>query len=87
MKLVPIYSAAGQLEAEIIKGFLEAQELHVVLIQESVGKTLGLSAGHLGQVQVLVPESQEKEARALLADVESGKYEGFDNSDGSQSNN
>jgi len=85
MKLVKIYSAAGQLEAEIIKGFLEAQEIQVVLIQESVGKTLGLSVGYLGQVQVLVPESQEKEARTLMVEVESGEFENTETNEDSQS--
>ena len=75
MKLTKIYSAAGQLEAEMIKGFLEAQDIHVVLNQESVGRTMGLSAGRLGQVQVLVSETQFEEARALLDDLAAGKFE------------
>ena len=78
MKLTKIYSAAGQLEAEMIKGFLEAQDIHVVLNQESVGRTMGLSAGRLGQVQVLVSETQFEEARALLDDLAAGKFEGFE---------
>ena len=81
MKLINIYSAAGQLEAEIIKGFLEAQGLEVVLNQESVGRTMGLSAGHLGRVQVLVDESQVEDAKSLLSDVAKGEFEDLTNSD------
>lgn len=81
MKLISVYASAGQLEAEMIKAFLEAQEIQVVLNQESVGRTIGLSAGRLGQVQVLVPESQVEEARKCLQDMAAGKYENFDSID------
>lgn len=81
MKLISVYSSAGQLEAEMIKGFLEAQGIQVELNQESVGRTIGLSAGRLGQVKVLVPESQVEEARGYLEDMAAGKYERFDSID------
>lgn len=81
MKLISVYSSAGQLEAEMIKAFLEAQDIEVVLNQESVGRTMGFSAGRLGQVNVLVPESQVAEARKYLQDMAAGKYEDFDSID------
>jgi hypothetical protein len=75
MEWAKVYITAGELEAEMIKGFLQAQGITVTLIQESVGRTLGLSAGMLGQVQVLVPEDQFDEARILLLEMESGFFE------------
>ena len=81
MKLIDIYSAAGQLEADMLKGFLEAQGLQVYLSQESVGRTLGLSAGSLGIVSVMVPESQVNEARTLLADIAAGEFDNTENSE------
>ena len=81
MELVSVYTAAGQLEAEMLKGFLTAQGIEVVLNQESVGRTYGLSTGPLGEVEVMVPESQEQEARDLLAAMQAGEYEDFDDSD------
>jgi len=75
MNLVSIYMAAGQLEAEMIKAFLEAQEIPVTLNQESVGRTFGLSAGRLGEVQILVPETQSDEAEKILKALFEGKYE------------
>lgn len=78
MKLIRVYSTAGQLEAEMIKAFLESHGLNVELNQESVGRTLGLSAGRLGQVWVLVPESQVAEAQELLEAMAKGEYENFD---------
>jgi len=74
MKLINIYSAAGKLEAEILKGFLEAQGLMVVLSQESLGRTMGLSVGGLGKVHVLVPDSQVEEAKTFLAAIANGEY-------------
>jgi hypothetical protein len=81
MKLIQVYSTEGQLEAEMIKGFLEAQGLNVTLSQESIGRTLGLSAGRLGQVKVLVPESQVTSAVELLEAMERGDFEDEDFSD------
>ncbi len=75
MKLISIFKAAGQLEAEMIKAFLEAQQVPATLNQESVGRTFGLSAGRLGEVHILVPESRVDEAKQLLQDLFEGKFE------------
>ncbi len=81
MELISVYSAAGLLEANILKGFLEAQGLQVFLSQESVGRTLGLSAGVLGVVDILVPESQVSEANSLIDEIISGDFEDADFTD------
>jgi len=75
MNLIKVYSSAGQLEAEMIKAFLEAQGINVILNQESLGRTMGLSAGPLGEVQILVAESQVAEARELLIAMANGEFE------------
>ena len=75
MELVSVYSAAGLLEADMLKAFLEAQGLQVFLSQESVGRTLGLSAGSLGMVDILVPETQVALAKELIDDIAAGKFE------------
>jgi len=74
MNLINIYTAAGQLEAEMVKAFLESKDIQVILNQESIGRTLGLSAGYLGEVDVLVPESQVIQASEFIALMESGEY-------------
>lgn len=84
MNLIQVYSTEGQLEAEMIKGFLEAQGINVVLSQESIGRTYGLTAGRLGQVKILVPESQAEEAVSILEAMERGEYEDIDLSDSSE---
>jgi hypothetical protein len=75
MKLIKVYTAAGELEGEMVKGFLEAQGIDVTLSQESVARSLGLTAGKLGEVKVLVPDSQVAEAQSFLAAMQAGDYE------------
>ena len=75
MELVKVYTAAGELEAEMVKGFLEAQGIQVMLVQESIGRTLGLAAGKLGEVKILVPDGQVEQAKVLLQEVENGDFE------------
>lgn len=84
MNLIQVYSTEGQLEAEMIKGFLEAQGMNVVLSQESIGRTYGLTAGRLGQVKILVPESQAEEAISILEAMERGEFEDIDLTDTSE---
>ncbi|MEA3328063.1 MAG: DUF2007 domain-containing protein [Chloroflexota bacterium] len=79
MKLIKVYTASGQLEAEMIKTFLESQDLQVILNQESIGRTLGLSAGYLGEVDVLVPESHASKASELIIAMENGEYSDIPN--------
>ena len=81
MELVKVYTAAGELEAEMVKGFLEAQGIQVMLVQESIGRTLGLAAGKLGEVKILVPDGQVEQAKVLLQEVENGDFEDMTFSD------
>ena len=63
------------------KGFLEAQGIQVMLVQESIGRTLGLAAGKLGEVKILVPDGQVEQAKVLLQEVENGDFEDMTFSD------
>ena len=65
-ELVAVATADGQVEAEIIKGLLEANGVDVWLSQESAGSALGLTVGAMGQVEVMVREEQAEQARAVL---------------------
>jgi Putative prokaryotic signal transducing protein len=68
-----VYETNGALEAEILRGLLEANEIRVFLSQEGLGRVYGLTVGALGVVQILVPHSQAQLARSLLQDYASGK--------------
>lgn len=68
--LVEICITSGLLQAEIIKGKLEANDIPVLLQYESLGPVMGITVDGLGQVQVLVPEDKAEIARALLEESE-----------------
>lgn len=65
----------GMLQAEILRGLLEAQEIPTVLSQEGAGRAIGLTIGTLGTVQVLVPSKDQDRARELLNAYYSGGIE------------
>ena len=69
----------GTLNAELIKGLLEAQGVPVILSQEGAGHSVyAMNVGSLGQVQLLVPEDRLEEARQILEDYYAGKFENQD---------
>ncbi len=65
-KLTTVYVAAGQPEAEIIKGRLENEGVPAVLRYESAGLIYGITVDGLGQVEVQVPSALADEARQIL---------------------
>lgn len=73
--LVVVYTAAGRMEANIVKGMLEAAGIPVELSQESAGTVYGLTVGPLGWVDVLVTEQHAQEAQALIEAMGQGELE------------
>ena len=73
MKYEILTEVSGRPEAEFLKSYLEAQGIEVVLFQESVGQTMGLTVDGLGTVQVFVPKDQAAEARQLLEEFNNAK--------------
>lgn len=65
---VCVEQAHGQLDGEILRAKLEANEIPVEMVQESAGITYGLTVGSLGLVSILVPVEYETIARQLLAE-------------------
>jgi hypothetical protein len=69
----------GDMQAEILKGMLEAQEIKVWLSQEGLGHSVyALTVGSMGAVQILVPQHQVQSARALLDDYYAGNLENIE---------
>ncbi len=73
--LTPIYQAVNKFEAETIRLLLESFEIPVELIGESVGKTMGLGGGPLGEVVVYVPADRAKEACDIITRMDKGEFE------------
>ncbi|MEX1071493.1 MAG: DUF2007 domain-containing protein [Anaerolineales bacterium] len=55
-------------EAEIVRGLLEANGIQVFLSKEAVGQVYGLSVGSASEVEVFVPKDQVADAKKLLDD-------------------
>ncbi len=64
---VCIEQAHGQLEGEILRAKLEANNIPVQVFQESAGVTYGLTIGSLGLVKIYVPVEYENEAVDLIS--------------------
>lgn len=62
----------GDLEAELIKGMLEAQEIPVLLSREGAGRAFGITVGPMGEVEILVPKALEEDAKRILSQYKSG---------------
>jgi hypothetical protein len=57
---------AGELQAELIRGILEAQDIEVVLSQEGIGHIYATTVGLFGRVQILVPHADVPRAQQIL---------------------
>ena len=69
----------GDLQAEILKGLLEAQGIKVWLSQEGIGHSVfPVTISPMGRVQILVPHEQLQDARTILNDYYSGSLENMD---------
>lgn len=62
-----IAEVPGRIQAEMLKGFMEAEGVPVQLIQEGIGESVyPFTFGPLGEVQVFVPKEKLEQAEALL---------------------
>ena len=65
-----IYWAENQVEADIICGLMKECDIPCTQMKESLGKSLGLQFGILGQIALAVPESRAAEAEAVILDMD-----------------
>jgi hypothetical protein len=72
---IVVETTSGALQAEILRGLLESRGVRVMLSQEAAAKSIGLSIGPLGDVDILVPQDQEDLARDILVQYHSGTLE------------
>lgn len=70
-----VCKAHGRLMAETIRAFLESQGINAILDQDALGQIYGLTIGDLGEVKIMVPQSQLEEAKSLLDAMEAGEFE------------
>ena len=69
-----VFIASGEMEAQQVRGFLDAAGISCELKGESLRKTHGLTIDGLGMVEILVSKDDEEQARALLASAKRGVF-------------
>jgi len=74
-ELQKVFTAYGQLEADMVRLMLEAVGITVILRRESAGAVYGLTVGPLGEVHLYVPASQFEDAQQLIRSMQSGELE------------
>jgi hypothetical protein len=72
-KLIVVHTTAGPMQAEIIRGLLEAAGIPARLSQESAGSVYGFTVGAMGLVDILVPEEFAAQAQEVLDAYEHGE--------------
>ncbi len=75
---VPVDMVQGQLQAEILKGLLEAQGIMVWLNQEGAAHAYAIEFGSLGTVEILVPSRMLEKARQILEEYKRGDFENME---------
>ena len=66
MKLVEVYRAVGEAEAQITKGLLESNGIHCLLKSNAAPSVHAFIIDGMGEVKVMVWESRAEEARRLI---------------------
>ena len=65
-----VYWAENQVEADLMCGMLKECGIPCTQMKESLGKSLGLQFGLLGEIALAVPESRVAEAEAVILDTD-----------------
>ena len=88
---VEVYLAANDLEAQVIKSFLESNDIPVMTRTEAISIVYGMTVGPLAEVSILVPEPLAPRAVELLeaqaeeaAAAEEAQASGAEEQDGEQ---
>ena len=70
-----VYKTQNRLMSESIAAFLEAQGIKTIVDQDAAGSIYGFTVGKIGEVYILVHESQVEKAHELLKAMEAGEFE------------
>lgn len=75
---VVVDKVQGQLQAEILKGLLEAQGIRVWLNQEGLARAYAVTVSTLGLVEISVPTSEVERAKTVLEAYYRGDFENME---------
>jgi hypothetical protein len=65
-RYISVGVVSGNLEAEMIKSYLQSLDIPCLLSEEAVGRVYGLGVGPLAEVEILVPSRYEQAAREAM---------------------
>ena len=65
-KLVQVYKARGELEAQVIKGLLESHDIPCLFQSNTASSVHAFAIDGLGEVKIMVPEDRAEEAKELI---------------------
>jgi hypothetical protein len=81
-EIVMVQSAAGMIEAEILRGLLESNAVQAWLSHEAAGTAYGITVGPVGKVDIMVLKKDLDLARSVLDDYYAGRLEQDDKHEG-----
>ena len=64
----------NSVQAELLRGLLEANGIPAILSEQSAARAIGLANATMANVQILVREEHAEEARQLLSDFDKGLF-------------
>ncbi len=67
VELVEVFTAQGEMDAQMIRSMLESDGIESMLSGESVRLTHGITVDGLGVVKILVRKEDEARAREVIA--------------------
>ena len=74
-ELVKVETVSGLLEAEILRGLLEAAGVMVELSHEAALSAYSLGVGRMARVDVMVRAEQEDLAREVIQEYRTGAFD------------
>ena len=70
-----VITVQGELQAEVVRGLIEAQGIPVNLSQEGVARAYGLGVGPLSEVEIMVPDNYVQTAKDVIERYQAGEFE------------
>jgi hypothetical protein len=68
IKLVEVYLATGEAEAQIIKRLLENNGIHCISKSNAAPSVHVFTVGGMGEVRIMVEESKARKAKELITE-------------------
>jgi len=68
-KYTLVHRAKGEMDAQLIKNFLNSKSIESILYQESLGKLYGLTNTSLGEVEIYVKNEDADKAIQAIKEI------------------